>query len=132
MTIDIFRALGANPTPMAFGELYLGLRQGAVDGQENPVVNIKSARLQEVQQFLAVTGHQYQMNPFLISNARWDRLGAEEQRIIQEAADEARDLQRSQMASQTTEIHEEFQSSLQITRPDRESFKQATTSVYTA
>ncbi|WP_148408603.1 TRAP transporter substrate-binding protein [Micrococcus luteus] len=39
MTIDIFNSLGASPTPMAFGELYLGLRQGAVDGQENPVVN---------------------------------------------------------------------------------------------
>lgn len=57
MTIDIFSALGANPTPMAFGEVYLGLRTGAIDGQENPVTNIKSAKLQEVQQFLAVTGH---------------------------------------------------------------------------
>lgn len=74
MTISIFNQLGANPTPMAFGELYLALRTGAVDGQENPVVNIKSSKLDEVQPNLAVTGHKYEANPFVISTARWSRL----------------------------------------------------------
>lgn len=130
MTIDIFNALGANPTPMAFGELYLGLRQGAVDGQENPVVNIKSARLEEVQQYLAVTGHKYEMNPFLMSSQRWDRLDPEQQQIITEAADEAQQLQREEMNTQTAEIYTEFESIMEVSHPDREVFKEATNSVY--
>lgn len=130
MTIDIFNALGANPTPMAFGEVYLGLRTGAIDGQENPVVNIKSAKLQEVQQFLAITGHQYQVNPFVVSNQRWDRLTAEQQGWIQSAADEARDAQRAQMGEQTTQILAEFESEMQVTHPDREPFRDKTHGVY--
>lgn len=130
MTIAIFRALGANPTPLAFGELYLGLRQGAVDGQENPLVNIKSARLQEVQSHLAITGHQYQMNPFLMSSQRWERLEPETQQIIAEAAEQARDFQRAEMDRQTAEIAAEFETEMQVTHPDREAFKQQTVSVY--
>lgn len=130
MTISIFQQLGANPTPMAFGELYLGLRTGAVDGQENPVVNIKSAKLNEVQPYLAETGHKYETNPFLMSTTRWDRLSPEFQKIIQEAADEARDAQRAEMNTQTTEIYTEFEAELQVTRPDKELFRTATAPVY--
>lgn len=130
MTISIFNQLDANPTPMAFGELYLGLRTGAVDGQENPVVNIKSAKLNEVQPYLAETGHQYQINPFVMSVSRWERLSAEQQQIIQEAADEARDAQREMMATQTEEIYAEFQEELEITTPDKETFREATAPVY--
>ncbi|MBU3032485.1 TRAP transporter substrate-binding protein DctP [Paracoccus marinaquae] len=49
MTLQIFTALGANPTPMAFSELYVALQQGVVDGQENPLMNIDSSKLFEVQ-----------------------------------------------------------------------------------
>lgn len=67
MTIDIFNTLGANPTPIAFGELYLALRQRTVDGQENPLVNIWSSKLYEVQKNLSLSGHKYEMTPFIIS-----------------------------------------------------------------
>lgn len=130
MTIAIFNQLGANPTPMAFGELYLGLRSGAVDGQENPVVNIKSSKLQEVQKYLASTGHKYESNPFLMSNARWDRLTPEQQQIIQECADEARDAQRAENLTQTVEIYKEFAEILEITYPDKDLFREATAPVY--
>lgn len=130
MTISIFDELGANPTPMAFGELYLGLRTGAVDGQENPVVNIRSAKLNEVQPHLAVTGHKYETNPFLMSVARWNRLTPQQQQVIQEAADEARDSQRAEMTQQTQEIYEEFEATLQVTHPDKDPFREATAPVY--
>lgn len=130
MTISIFSALGANPTPLAFGELYLALRQGAVDGQENPVVNVKSARLQEVQSNLAVTGHKYEVNPFLMSNQRWSRLEPDQQRIITEAADEAKQIQRTLMNEQTAQIYTEFEGIMAVTHPDRTGLREATSGVY--
>ncbi len=130
MTISIFNQLNANPTPLAFGELYLALKTGAVDGQENPVVNIKSSKLNEVQPYLAVTGHKYESNPFVISTQRWARLTDEQQSIIQEAADEARDYQRQLMSDQTAEIYAEFEDALTVTHPAKEAFREATAPVY--
>lgn len=130
MTIDIFSALGANPTPMAFGEVYLGLRTGAIDGQENPVTNIKSAKLQEVQKHLAVTGHKYEVNPFVMSTARWERLTPQQQQIVADGAKQAREIQRQLMQEQTTKILDEFDSEMQVTHPDRTPFRQATRGVY--
>lgn len=130
MTISIFNALNANPTPMAFGELYLALRQGAVDGQENPVVNVKSSKLHEVQSHLAVTGHKYETNPFIISTSRWSKLSDDQKKAIEEAADEARDLQRTMVNEQTAAIYTEFESLLQVTRPDKDAFRTATAGVY--
>lgn len=130
MTMSIFESLGANPTPMDFGELYMALNQGAVDGQENPVVNIKSNNLDEVQEHLAVTGHKYETNPFVISDSVWESLSQEHQEVIQDAADEAQTEQRELMAEQTTEILEEFEESLAVTYPDREEFREATADVY--
>jgi len=130
MTVDIFNALGANPTPLAFGELYLALQQGAVDGQENPVTNVKSAKLQEVQSDLAITGHKYEVTPFIISLSTWNALSAGQQDAVQTAANEARDEQRSLMVTQIKEIYEEFESVLEITRPELDPFRTATASVY--
>ena len=130
MTIDIFNQLGANPTPMAFGELYLGLRQGAVDGQENPVVNIYSSSLHEVQSHLAVTGHKYEMNPFVMSTSRWENLDADIRTIIEEASVEALEEQRRLMSEQSEEIYAEFEELLEVTHPDRALFREATAPVY--
>lgn len=130
MTISIFKALHANPTPMAFGELYLALRQGAVDGQENPVVNIKSAKLQEVQDNLAVTGHKYEMNPFVVSATRWSSLSDDQKKAISEAAKEAQTMQRKLMNTQTDAIYAEFKSVLKITHPNKDAFRTATAGVY--
>lgn len=130
MTIDIFESLGASPTPMDFGELYLGLRQGAVDGQENPVVNIHSSSLHEVQEHLAHTGHKYELNPFVVSTQTWATLSAEDQRLLTEQARAARDHQRELMAEQTEEINAEYAETLEVTEPDRNAFREATRDVY--
>lgn len=130
MTIDIFGELGANPTPMAFGELYLGLRQGAVDGQENPVVNIFSSSLQEVQKHLAVTGHKYETNPFVMSTSRWENLDPAIRTVIEEASVEAQQEQRRLMTEQSEEIYADFEQTLEVTHPDRAVFREATHPVY--
>ncbi|AYA76500.1 TRAP transporter substrate-binding protein [Bacillus sp. Y1] len=92
--MDIWSELGANPTPMAFTELFAGLQQGVVDGQENPVGNVTANKFYEVQKYLSKTGHVYNASPFLISKDFWNTLSDEEKKAVQEAADEARDYQR--------------------------------------
>ncbi|MGO4886718.1 TRAP transporter substrate-binding protein [Anaerobacillus sp. MEB173] len=92
--IDMWRELGANPTPMAFTELFAGLQQGVVDGQENPVGNVTTTNIYEVQGYLTKTNHIYNASVFMISQPFWNSLSEEEQEIIRNAADEARDYQR--------------------------------------
>lgn len=130
MTVDIFDALDANPTPLAFGELYLALRQGTVDGQENPLVNISSAKLYEVQDYLALTGHKYESTPFVIGTDTWESLSNQDQEVIQQAAEDARDQQRELMAEQEAELVDELAQSMEVSEPDKEPFREATSSVY--
>lgn len=120
MTVAIFNRFRANPTPMDFGELYLGLRQGAVDGQENPLVNIAASRLDEVQQDLTLTAHKYETNPFVVSTQTWSSLDGPDREVLREAAVEARDHQRALMAEETERILAEFEQSMTVTTPDRD------------
>ncbi|MFC4299041.1 MAG: TRAP transporter substrate-binding protein [Castellaniella sp.] len=92
--VDVFKALGANPTPLAWPEVYNALEQGAVDGQENPFTVILNAKLDEVQKNLAITRHIYNPQSVIISKKFWDSLNADEQKLIQDAADEAAAYQR--------------------------------------
>src|SRR5690606_4283009 len=72
--VETFNALGASPTPMAFSELYAALRQGVVDGQENPLQNIYDGKLFEVQKYLALTGHIYNSAYVLVSESFYQGL----------------------------------------------------------
>ena len=95
INIDWVKALDANPTPLAFPELYAALEQRAVDGQENPVSVILANRFAEVQKHLALTNHQYNPQSVIISKKLWDALGATERQIFQSAALEAGQYQRT-------------------------------------
>ncbi len=103
INIDWVKALDANPTPLAFPELYAALEQKAVDGQENPVSVILANKFAEVQKHLALTHHQYNPQSVIISKKVWDTMSAAEKKIIQDAADEAgkyqRQVSREQAAS---------------------------------
>ena len=92
--IDLFNALGANATPMPFPELYSALEQRTVDGQENPATVIASSKFYEVQKFISLTRHTYNPQTLLISKKLWDQMSGDERKLIQDAADEARDYQR--------------------------------------
>lgn len=130
MTIDIFESLGANPTPIDFGELYLALQQGTVDGQENPLVNIWASDLHEVQDYLSLTAHKYEVTPFVMGVDAWEDLSEEDQQILRDAAEDARDLQRSEMASQSDEIEEDIAEHLEVNEADLDALRDATTDVY--
>ena len=92
--LETFKAFKANPVPMPFAELYGALESKAVDGQENPYAVILSNKFFEVQKYLSATNHVYAANIVLVSKKFWDRLSPAEQKIMREAADEARQYQR--------------------------------------
>jgi tripartite ATP-independent transporter DctP family solute receptor len=98
--IDLFTQLGANPVPMTFGEVYGALESGAIDGQDNPLAVIQSAKFAEVQDYLSITRHIYTGMPFLMSGKTWDSLSADEQKIIADAAEEAKLLGRELVQQQ--------------------------------
>ncbi len=95
INVDWVKALGANPTPLPWPEVYAALEQGAVDGQENPVATINGAKLYEVQKHLALTGHQYNPQSVVISKKFWDTLNAAEKKILSDAAAESAKFQRT-------------------------------------
>ncbi len=89
------KALGANPTPMPFPEVYGGLEQKAIDGQENPVAVIASSKLYEVQKHIVMSNHQYNPQSVLMSKKFFDTLSAAEKKIVDDSADEAAKSQRA-------------------------------------
>ncbi|MDT8861475.1 DctP family TRAP transporter solute-binding subunit [Alkalihalobacillus sp. MEB130] len=93
--IDMWSQLGANPTPMAFTELFAGLQQGVVDGQENPAGNVTTTNFYEVQDYLTITNHIYNASVFMISEIFWNDLSDKEKDIVIQAAEEAKDYQRA-------------------------------------
>ena len=92
--LDTFRAFKANPVPMPFAELYGALESKAVDGQENPFAVILSNKFYEVQKYVSATNHVYAANIMLVSKRFWDKLSPAEQKMMNDAANEARDYQR--------------------------------------
>lgn len=92
--IDLFTTLGANPLPMTFGEVYGALESKAIDGQDNPVAVIESAKFAEVQKYLSITRHVYTGMPFMMSKKTWDGMSADERKVIREAAQEAKTEER--------------------------------------
>jgi tripartite ATP-independent transporter DctP family solute receptor len=132
VTVDIMTALGADPQQIKFSELYVALQQGVVDGQENPLTNIASAKLYEVQKYISLTGHKYESAPFLMSKRAWERLTSADQKIFHEAAAEATTTQRRLNKEADDKLIAELKSKgVQIDNVDRKAFVDATKSVYT-
>lgn len=106
--LDVWKELGAAPTPMAFPELFTSLQQGVVDGQENPFSVIAAAKFDEVQKYLTETAHLIGVNPFMVNKKWYEDLTAEEQTAIKEAAEEARDFQREEKGKEDAAFKEEL------------------------
>lgn len=131
MTVDIMQALGADTQQIKFAELYVALQQGVVDGQENPLANIASAKLYEVQKYLSLTGHKYEVNPFVISKRTWDKLTPADQKVFREAAVEATQAQRKLSKEADEKLAAELKAKgVQIEAVDRKAFIEATKPVY--
>ena len=96
INIDWVKALNANPTPMPFPEVYGGLEQKAIDGQENPISVIAANKFWEVQKHIVLSNHQYNPQSVIMSKKVWDSLTPAERKLIDDAADEAAKTQRTE------------------------------------
>jgi tripartite ATP-independent transporter DctP family solute receptor len=131
-TVDTFSALGATPQQISYGEVYLALQSGVVDGQENPLANIYTAKFYEVQKYLTFTNHKYEPTALIMSTAAWGRLPEADRKIIKDAAMEAGTYQRKLMADSEEKFATEFKkmASLQMNTVDVTPFQKATEVVW--
>jgi tripartite ATP-independent transporter DctP family solute receptor len=83
--VDYFKSIGANPTPMSWGELYTAMQQGTVDGQENPIEMIYDGKFVEVQKYTSMTGHFYSATMLLTSKAFMDKLPEDLRKVVVDA-----------------------------------------------
>jgi tripartite ATP-independent transporter DctP family solute receptor len=100
INVEWVKAVGANPTPLPFPEVYAALEQKAIDGQENPVTVINANKLYEVQKHVVLSNHQYNPQSVVISKKFWDGLDAGQKKIIADAAVESAKYQREQARGQ--------------------------------
>ncbi len=131
MTIDIFQALGAATQQIAFSELYVALQQGVVDGQENPLANIASSKLYEVNKYISLSAHKWESTPLLMSQIAAAKLQGGDRDTINAAASEAAAVQRGLMMDAASKILADFKANkdISINDIDRDAFKEATNSV---
>jgi tripartite ATP-independent transporter DctP family solute receptor len=116
-------ALGANPTPLAFTEVYLALQTGAIDGQDNPLPTNKNAKFYEVTKYIVLTGHY--INPLFptINEAKWQSLKPEHQEAILQAAETARQFVAETNLAAEAELLEFFEGEgMTIIEPDKQAF----------
>lgn len=125
--LAFFSALGANPVPMPFAEVYTSLETRTIDGQENPVNLIKAANLDAVQKYLSLTEHAYTAAPLVMNFNKFNSLSEQEQQILLDAAREAADYQRQLNAAQQQDNLAALQANgMQVEmHPDREGIKAA-------
>lgn len=128
-----WRAMGANPTPMAFGELFSAMQQHVVDGQENPWGTIYLQNFFEVQDFATDTGHVYSPFVLLISKFFWDGLPADLQKVVKDAALEAKVHNRKLNRQMNAEYLEKLKEKMTVTilTPEQKAeFQKAVQPVY--
>jgi tripartite ATP-independent transporter DctP family solute receptor len=131
ITMEIFSSLGANPGPLAFSELYIALQQGVFDGQENPLMNIYSSKLHEVQKYISLTGHKYETTPFMASKTILDTLSKDDQKAIKEAAVEAGKLNRQMSMAADADLRKKIAAAgVRINTVDTAAFAAKTKPVY--
>lgn len=127
-----FKTLGADPTPMALGELYAALKEQKVDGQENPLVIIASQKFNEVQKHLTLSGHFYAPAVLLINKEIWDNKLTEEQRkIMMDCVAQARDWERNFSKEMESKLADELKSKgMEVVEADKPLWVEALAPVY--
>lgn len=126
-------ALGANPTPMAYAEVYTGLQTGAIDGQDNPLPNVQNMKFYEVMKQIALTSHLVAFDLLTVSNKVWDAMPPEKQKAFQAAADEAIAWSTEQHLKREDELAAFFKSKgVEIYTPDVAAFRKHAQAKYLA
>lgn len=129
--VIMFKAWGANPTPMAFSEVFVALQTGVIDGQENPYTNIWAAKFAEVQKYLSVTGHVYSPAYPTAGKAAFEKLPADVQEVLQSTAREMAEWARAQGAAADDDLKNKLAGAgMAVNVADRAAFVEASSPIY--
>lgn len=129
--LKMFQEYGANPTPMAFSDVFTALQTGVIDGQENPYAQIASAKFQEVQKYLSVTGHVYTPAYILMSKKAFDGMDAEMQTGLIDCANQTQDFTYEKAAELETSLLKVIEDAgVAVNTADKQAFIDASASIY--
>lgn len=131
--LSTYRAYGANPTAMAYTEVYNGLQQGVVEGQENPFANIYSMKFHEVQKYMTLTAHAYHTYAAVMNKQAWDSLPDDLKKVISDAMIVGRDAAREYTLEDEAKILEEIKGQIEVielTPEGREAFVEKSQPIY--
>ena len=124
-------ALGATPTPLAFGEVYLGLKTGTIDGQDNPLPSVRAAKFYEVTKQIVMTSHLVDGIFIAISNKAWNAMAAAQRQKVKAAADAAASYNNENRLKEESQLVEFFKKEgLQVTVPDVDTFRKSVQATY--
>jgi TRAP-type C4-dicarboxylate transport system substrate-binding protein len=127
------KALGANPTPMAYAEVYTGLQTGAIDGQDNPLPNVQNMKFYEVMSQIVLTSHLVGFDLLTVNLRTWEGMGAAKQKAFQTAADKAIAWSTAEHLKQEAQLADTFRKQgLEIYAPDVKAFREHAQKMYLA
>jgi len=129
--VKMFKLYGANPTPMAFSEVFTALQTNVIDGQENPYAQIWSGKFQEVQKYLSITGHVYTPGYVLVSKKHFADLPGEVQKILLETAQETQAFVYDLAAQLETDLLQKLKDGgITVNNADKDAFIAASKPIY--
>jgi len=129
--VKMFQAYGANPTPMAFSEVFVALQTGVMDGQENPFAQIYSAKFQEVQKYLSLTGHVYTPAYVLVGKKKWDSLPKDITGELERIAKETQAFVYETAAGMENDLLTKLKAGgMQVNEADKAAFVKASAPIY--
>jgi len=129
--VKMFQSYGANPTPMSFSEVFTALQTGVIDGQENPLAQIASAKFQEVQKYLSMTGHVYTPAYVTVGKEKWASLPEDVRQILVETAKENQAFVYETAARLDTELLAELKAGgIAVNEADKQAFIDASGGIY--
>jgi len=129
--VKMFKSYGANPTPMAFSEVFTALQTGVIDGQENPFAQIYSAKFQEVQKYLSLTGHVYTPAYVVVGKETWEGLPEDVRAILEETAKETQGYVYETAAQLETDLLEKLKAGgMEVNQADNDAFIAASKGIY--
>ena len=128
--VKMFKTYGANPSPMPFAEVYSALQSGVMDGQENPFPQIASAKFQEVQKFLSLSGHVYTPAYIVVGEEFWKKLPSDIQATLSKIGQEIGDFARSQGERLDKDLMDKLAPPMKANEVDKDAFIKASTAIY--
>ncbi len=129
--VKMFKGYGANPSPMAFSEVFTALKTGVMDAQENPLIQIYSAKFQEVQKYLSMTSHVYTPAYVVVGKEKWDKMDKAQRDQIAAIAKETQAYVYEQAAKFDGELLGKLKAAgMQVNEPNRAAFIEASKPIY--